>query len=681
MNVFELFATLGIDTSSYDAGLDSAESKGASFGQRLGSVVSTGAKLATAAIGTMTVATVAGTKAFIDGVSDVAQYADAIDKNSQKLGLSIEKYQELDYVLSIAGTSIESTKMGMKTLTNTLDEAQNGSADAIAKFQELGFSLEDIQNMSREDVFENVIYAFQNMEDSVGRAALANDLLGRSSVELAPLLNMTNEETRSLMETANEYGMIMSEDAVQAGANFQDSLTTLQGTLSGLKNNMLSEFLPSFSTIMDGLSAVFAGDDSGLGMIDEGVNQFIESLNETAPKMLEIGASILSSLITAISTNLPTLLQEGSGVLDTLVRGIISALPSLLRSAMMIISMIGKSLLDNSSLLVSTALELIEILGSGLTESLPEMIPAIVSVVTEIVSILTAPDTLSMLISLGLDLILAIADGLVEATPDLVGIIPEIMANFIVAMQENYPDVLAAVLELLGDLGLALLEGLAALMGTSLEDVASGLSEIGTEITDAFDNIKQWFTDLWDNATEIVSNLWDDVTGFFSDGLENAKETVESVLGNIHDKFDEIFENVKSIVSGAIDFIKGLFDFEWSLPDLKLPHFSVTGSFDVLANPPKLPSVSVEWYAKAMNNPMLLSDATIFGMAGGSLLGGGERGDEMIYGRASLMNDIKQAVAGASAQTIIIPVYIGDEKIDELVVKANKTNDYISGGR
>lgn len=681
MNVFELFATLGIDTSSYDAGLDSAESKGASFGQRLGSVVSTGAKLATAAIGTMTVATVAGTKAFIDGVSDVAQYADAIDKNSQKLGLSIEKYQELDYVLSIAGTSIESTKMGMKTLTNTLDEAQNGSADAIAKFQELGFSLEDIQNMSREDVFENVIYAFQNMEDSVGRAALANDLLGRSSVELAPLLNMTNEETRSLMETANEYGMIMSEDAVQAGANFQDSLTTLQGTLSGLKNNMLSEFLPSFSTIMDGLSAVFAGDDSGLGMIDEGVNQFIESLNETAPKMLEIGASILSSLITAISTNLPTLLQEGSGVLNTLIQGIIKALPSLLKSAMLIISMIGKSLLDNASLLISTALDLIKILGDGLVESLPTLIPAIVSVATEIVSVLTEPDTLSMLINLGLDLILAIADGLVEAIPDLIGVIPEIMANLIVAMQENYPDVLDAVLELLGDLSLALLEGLAALMGTSLGDVASGLEEIGKEITDAFNNIKQWFTDLWDNATEIVSNLWDDVTGFFSDGLENAKETVENVLGNIHDKFDEIFENVKSIVSGAIDFIKGLFDFEWSLPDLKLPHFSVTGSFDVLANPPKLPSVSVEWYAKAMNNPMLLSDATIFGMAGGSLLGGGERGDEMIYGRASLMNDIKQAVAGASAQTIIIPVYIGDEKIDELVVKANKTNDYISGGR
>lgn len=683
MNVFELFATLGIDTSKYDEGLSGAESKGSSFAKNLGSVVATGAKVATAAIGAVTGATVAGTVAFVNGVSSVASYGDQIEKTAQKLGVSNEAYQEWDYVMNIAGTSMQNMQMGVKTLTNQLDEAVNGSEDAQAKFAALGLSLEDLQNMSREEVFEAAIYGFQGMADSTERAALANDLFGRSGQELTPLFNMTQEQTQELIETANEYGMVMSDDAVEASATFQDSLTTLQGTMNGLKNNMLAEFLPSFSTVMDGLSAVFAGDEGGLAMIDEGVNDFIEKLNEIAPKALEIGASILSSLIEAISSNLPSLLSQGGDVLNSLIQGIISALPSLLESAVLIIKMIASSLIDNADLLLSTAVDLLLMLANGLTESLPTMIPSIVGIITEMISVLTSPENLELFIETGLNLILAIADGLVAATPDLLGIIPEVMANIIVTMEEEYPNILSTVLELLGDLGLALLEGLAALMGTSFEDVAGGLSLIKEEISNAFENIKQWFQDLWDNLTEKVSSLWSDITGFFSEGLANAKETVESVLGTISETFSSIFDTVKETVSGAIDYVKGLFDFEWSLPDLKLPHFSITGSLDLMANPPSVPKLSVDWYAKAYSDAYILNGATIFGSQGSSLLGGGEgAGSEVVVGTNKLVSMMADAVREAGyGQTIVIPVYIGDEKIDEVIVKANRRNDYISGGR
>ena len=643
MNVFELFATLGIDTSQYDEGLASAESKGSSFGQTLGTVVATGAKVATVAIGAATAATVAGTAAFINGVSSVGEYADAIDKNSQKLGLSIEKYQQLDYVLSIAGTSIDSTKMGMKTLTNTLDDAQNGSADAIAKFQELGFSLEDIQNMSREDVFENVIYAFQNMEDSVGRAALANDLLGKSSVELAPLLNMTNEETQSLMETASEYGMIMDEEAVKAGAQFNDSLTTMQKTLSGLKNNLLSSFLPSFSKVMDGLAAIFAGDDSGLGMINEGVADFIENLNEIAPKAMEIGASILTALITSISTNLPILLSQGGSVLQTLIQGIISALPSLLQSAIMIIGMIGQALLDNASMLFSTALQLILMLANALTENAPAMIPAIVSVVHEIATVMTEPDMLSLLISAALQLILALAEGILLATPDLISIIPEVYANVIQTVIAEFPSVISAVVNLLGILGAEVFAIIGGLMNMNYNQIASALSN-------AFSMIKTTITN----------------------GLNTAKSTVESILNAIKNKFSSIFETVKTTVENAINFVKGLFDFEWSLPDIKLPHFTVTGSLDLLVSPPKVPSLSVSWYQKAMEQPYMLNGATIFGAAGGKLLGAGESGSELVVGTDKLMSMMREAV-GANARPVTINVYgAAGQDIRELAKEVGK---------
>ena len=684
MNVFELFATLGIDTSEYDAGLDSAESKGSQFGQTLGAVVGTGAKVATASIGALTVATVAGTTALVNGVSDVAKYGDEIQKNSQKIGLSTEKYQELDYILNIAGTSMDQTMMGMKTMNNTLYDAQQGSAEAIEKFEKLGLSLEDVQNMSQDEAFETIVKAFQEMPEGIERTALATDIFGKSGQNLIPLFNMTNEEMDSLIETANDYGLVMDDSAIQASATFQDSLTTMQGTLEGLKNNLLSEFLPSFSTIMDGLSAIFAGDDSGLALINEGVNDFIENLNEVAPMAMEIGATILTALITAISSNLPSLLSEGGNVLNMLIQGIISALPSLLQSAIMIIGMIGQALLDNAGLLMSTALQLIIMLATGLTDALPALVPAIVSVVHEMVTILTEPSMLQLLIECALQLILALCEGILLATPELVGMIPEIYGNIIMTLTAEFPNILSAVVELLGILGAEVFAIIGGLLGMNYDQIASALVNSGNLINDAFAKIKNWFANLSSDLISKVTSMWNSITEWFTNGLNDAYSTVSSVLGSISDTFSSIFDTVVSIVTTAIDTIKGLFDFEWSLPDIKLPHFSVTGSLDLLADPPKYPSVSVDWYQKGYSDAYILNGATIFGSQGGSLLGAGEgTGSEVVVGTDKLISMMSEAVREAmgAGQTIIVPVYIGNEKIDELVVKSNQRNDYISGGR
>ena len=138
--------------------------------------------------------------------------------------------------------------------------------------------------------------------------------------------------------------------------------------------------------------------------------------------------------------------------------------------------------------------------------------------------------------------------------------------------------------------------------------------------------------------------------------MSRARETVSNVLTAIKNKFTSIFDTVKSVVQGAIDYIKGLFDFEWSLPQIKLPHFTITGSLDLMASPPKVPSVGVSWYAKAMDEPYLLNGATIFGAAGGKLLGGGESGSEMIVGTNKLMNMMREAM-GMENRPITINVY------------------------
>ena len=105
---------------------------------------------AVAAIGT---AAVAAGKKLWNMASETAQAGDEIDKTSQKLGLSAEAYQEWDYVLGQAGVDITSMTTGLKTMTNQIDDAKNGSVQAQERFKKLGISMSDLQSMSREDVF------------------------------------------------------------------------------------------------------------------------------------------------------------------------------------------------------------------------------------------------------------------------------------------------------------------------------------------------------------------------------------------------------------------------------------------------------------------------------------------------------------------------------------------------
>lgn len=676
MNVFELFATLGLDSSQYEEGLAKGQEDAQAFSSTVGTVLSAGVKVGTAAIAGLTAATVAGSVAFVNGVASTAEYADSIDKLSQKMGFGVESFQEWQYVAQISGTSMESLKSGMKTLATAVETGSEA-------FDKLGLSQEELASMSQEEVFEATITALQGVEDQSERTYLASQLLGKGATELGPMLNLTAEEVEALKQEAHDLGGVLSEDQVKAGADFQDSLLGMQTALTGLKNNLLSEFLPSFSTVMDGLALIFAGDDGGLALIDEGVDTFIQNLNEVAPKALEVGATILSNLITAISTNLPGLLSQGSSVLQTLIQGIIQALPSLLQSAIMIIGMIGSALLDNASLLFSTALQLILMLATSLTENAPALIPAIVSVVHEIASTLTEPSMLQLLIECALQLILALAEGILLATPDLISIIPEVYGNVIMTLVDEFPSILSAVVELLGILGAEVFAIIGGLLGMNYDQIASALVNAGNLIQISFDAIKNWFSNLSSDLISKVTSMWTSITGWFTSGLNDASNTVSSVLGSISDTFSSIFDNVVSVVTTAIDTIKGLFDFEWSLPELKLPHFSVTGSLDLLADPPKYPSVSVDWYAKGYSDAYILNGATIFGSQGGSLLGGGEgSGGEVVVGTSKLMEMMTQVVKNAiDNRPIVVQAYFGNEKFDEYVVKSNQRNDFISGGR
>ena len=356
-----------LDGPAAQAGESAGASAGSGFSKGVGTALKVGG-VAAAAFGA---AVVGATGAVVKGAKDVASYGDNVDKMSQKLGLSTDAYQKWDYVLNLAGTDMASMTTGLKTLTNKLDDAKNGNADAIAMFDQLGISMEQAASMSREDLFAAASKGFQGLEYTTVRAALANDLFAE------------------MMQQAEDYGMVMSGDMVAASAAFQDSMTTLQGTLTGLKNNILGEFLPSMTQVTDGLAMIFSGDtEAGLATVKEGIDGFIASFGEMVPMILEIGGEIImsvaqgilnslpqltaaapqiiQSLINFITNNLPQIVSFAIQIIIALVTGIVQALPQLVKAVPQIIMAIVNTLRSNGPQLMTAGKTLLEFVKQGL---------------------------------------------------------------------------------------------------------------------------------------------------------------------------------------------------------------------------------------------------------------------------------------------------------------------------
>jgi len=607
---------------------------GSKFGDKFAGAIKGAGVAIGAAMTAVTGAAIATGKAFIDSANDVAAYGDQVDKMSQKMGISAQSYQEWDFIMQHAGASIDSLKGSMKTLATS---AETGS-EAFAK---LGISQEQIASMSQEELFASTIAALQNVTDDTERTYLASQLLGKGATELGALFNMSAEETEALRQQVHDLGGVMSDEAVKSAAAYQDAMQNMNTALDGVKRSMMSQFLPGITSVMDGLSKVFSGN-GGIEEIRSGLESIISNITAMAPQFFQLASVLVSSLLSGFAPMLPQLV---SSIFDFLVQGLMtvtSLIPSLLpviqtgitgiMSAVfeclpIIISSLTQLTMDlvtwlasgnNVQTLVAGVMTVISALADSISTALPVLLPALIDIIGQISAELMSPNNIMTILSAVWQIIVAVCEALIKAIPQII-------------------KSLVQIFERIGqEFGL--------FQNNGLQKVVAWLSSIVQKIVNFGSSVK-----------EKVTNTINSVKNFFSNGFEAIKTKVTSILDNIKGKFTSVFDNVKHVVETSINFVKNLFNFEWSLPHLKLPHLTVTGSLDLFAVPPQIPSVSVEWYGKAMNEPYMFNDATIFGSANGKLLGAGERGSELLIGTNKLMEMMQQAVG--SDRSVVINVY------------------------
>ena len=416
-----------------DTGVEKeAESKG----KKLGNALATGAKaVGGAAVAIGTAAAAAGT-AVVKATGQLAEYGDTIDKMSQKVGMSTDAYQEWDYILKISGTEMASMTTGLKTLTNQLDAAKNGSESATAMFASLGLSMDELATMSREDVFSAVISGFQGMADTTERAALANDLFGKSGQELTPLFNTSVKETEALKKKVHELGGVMSGEAVKASANYQDTLTDMQTAMKGVSNQLLAEFLPDITTIMEGITELFSGDsDKGIALVSQGLNDMLTNMIEMLPNVLDAGGQIALNLIEGLIQNLPQFAETGVTLLVKLLDGIAESLPQITPVVIAVITTLISSLLQHLPEIISAGIKILVALIQGLINALPQLIAMLPTIITTIVNVLL--QNLPQVISAAIQIIIAIISGLIQALPQLIAALPQIISAIINAFRNT----------------------------------------------------------------------------------------------------------------------------------------------------------------------------------------------------------------------------------------------------
>lgn len=180
---------------------------------------------------------------------------------------------------------------------------------------------------------------------------------------------------------------------------------------------------------------------------------------------------------------------------------------------------------------------------------------------------------------------------------------------------------------------------------SSIKDKTSSVfNAIKDVVTSIWNSIKSAIESVVNKAKEIVSSAWNSIKDKTSSVFNGIKDTAKSVWDSIKNAIEKPINAAKDAVKKAIDKIKSFFDFEWSLPKLKLPHIDISGKFSI--NPPSVPKFGIEWYKKAMDNPVMFTKPSVFGInpATGNMRGAGEAGDEVMIGKETMLNMIRQAV-------------------------------------
>lgn len=570
-------------------------------------------------------------EAFSGSAATAKNYGQAADS----VTLSLLRLAEQNVTGSEASTALNRAMADLYTPTD----------DASKALDQLGVSAYKSNGEAKDfnDLVDELNGSLQGMTAEQKNNALATIFTTQG-------LQAFNKMTASSDATVQKFWKGIQDSSGSAAQQAATQLDNLQGDitlLSSATEGLQLAFYNTFSGTIRGAIKGITSEVSGLAeaMESGGISSALSKLAQDAinfsgqlPGLTKIGGDLINGLISSVTQN--------SGSITTAVSQLLNNLASTISTGLNVFTSVGVNLLTT--------------IANGMTQGIPTFLGQALPMLTQFTESLRS--NAGKLINAGLTLIQNIAQGLINSIPVLIAYVPTIITNLAGIINDNAPKILATGVTIITNLAIGLVRAIPLLI--------ANLPKIITAIVSVFTAFN-WFSLGKNIVTGIikgVKNLPSLLKGAAKNAVNGFKGAFKGngILSAVKGAFTKIPSAVKSIFTKAVSLVKSFpgrfksaLKFSWSLPHLNLPHLSVSGGkapFGI-GGKGSLPSFHISWYKKAMESPYVFSDATLFGA--------GEAGDEMLYGRSRLMNDIKEATQGTKNDVTINVTVNGADNPEE----------------
>lgn len=617
--------------------------------------------------------------------------ADDLNTLSKQTGISTDELQKMQYASDLVDVSVEDI-VGALTKMKPKMDASNET------FQKLGVSVTDVDGNLRSatDVFYDSLDALSKVGNETERDQLAMELFGKGADSLAGIIDDGGKALRDYGKEAEDLGLIMGGDTLDSLNEMNDTLSrsksVIKSSLGRLGATAAKTFAPALEkaakvvdklseklrnltpeqteliTKIAGVVAVVAPLLIGLGKTISLVGKVLAIVPKVTAAINLLSASALGPIILVIAA------VVAAGILlwknwDK-VKAAAEALKESLTKAW---EATKKAVVDAATKLKDGVINAWDALKKGVTTA----VTAVKDGVTKAWDSLkkSVSDAVTNLKNGVVDTWNSLKDGVVTAATNLKDKASEIITN----LKDGVSDIITGLKDGVVDTWNKLKDGVVT-AATNLKDKASEkITNLKDGVSDTITGLKDGVVGTWntlkDSVVTVASNVRDTVGGAWdklkdnvstavttlkknvSDAFTNLKNAVATPINSLKNKVGEISTKISSVwttVSGYVDKLKKAFNFSWSLPSIKLPHFKVTGGVAPygIGGKGSLPKISVEWYRKAYDNPVMFTRPTVLATPNGNYGFGDGHGAEIVMG----LNKLRELV-GASSTGVTVNVY------------------------
>ncbi len=395
-SIFSLYGSIFIDNEKANSAIDETTNKGKtsekSFASSVGSMVKSAAKVGTAIV-TGTSAAVGGLMALANKTADTA---DTFDKSSLRTGLEVEELQRLKYAAGQSGVELSSLEKSAKKLNDRLGEVSEGNSKTAEMFDKLGISVKDSEGNMRSttDIYNETLAKLADMGDTAEATAIGTDLFGKAFTDLKPLLAEGSAGIDELKTRADELGIVMSEDAVNAGVVFGDTLSDIKQSLGGVFNSIMSALIPVIQQVLDLIIQNMPTIHNLISTIAPILTQLLSSL---LPPLMDLASTLLPIIIDLINQLLPFITQIIQAILPVIVDLLNMILPPLMQIIQLILPLLLSliqpllPLLQPILALLQPFIDLLMALLTPLIQLLNMILPPIIQLLTSIIQVILPP--------------------------------------------------------------------------------------------------------------------------------------------------------------------------------------------------------------------------------------------------------------------------------------------------